>query len=302
MLLNFSREAVRPGPQVISAADVIGGTVPKSKIAGKIVFVGAIDSTLGDNQLAPVNKSTGIPGVLLHANAANTMLTGTYLEPVSNDRRRCCGSRSITALIGIAVLLLPLWMSVLFTFLVGVGYVVFAFVRFNSGQVLQLRLPVDRGDRRLRRRARACATSARRASADGSPRSSRSTCRRPSRSAWSTRTGRRPAAEGERLDMTVLFCDLRGFTALSESLEPAIVRTMLNHYYDRVTDVVLAHARHPHEVRRRRGVRGVGRAAARAPTTRSGRSSARWRSRRSPPSSTGSWSSRARPRCRSGSA
>jgi adenylate cyclase len=40
--------------------------------------------------------------------------------------------------------------------------------------------------------------------------------------------------------MTVLFCDLRGFTALSESLEPSVVRTMLNHYYDQVTDVVLA--------------------------------------------------------------
>ena len=48
------------------------------------------------------------------------------------------------------------------------------------------------------------------------------------------------AVEGERLDMTVLFCDLRGFTAMSENLEPAIVRVMLNHYYDRVTDVVLA--------------------------------------------------------------
>ena len=40
--------------------------------------------------------------------------------------------------------------------------------------------------------------------------------------------------------MTVLFCDLRGFTALSENLEPAVVRVMLNHYYDRVTDIVLA--------------------------------------------------------------
>ena len=40
--------------------------------------------------------------------------------------------------------------------------------------------------------------------------------------------------------MTVLFCDLRGFTALSENLEPAVVRMMLNHYYDRVTDIVLA--------------------------------------------------------------
>ena len=48
------------------------------------------------------------------------------------------------------------------------------------------------------------------------------------------------AAEGQRLDMTVLFCDLRGFTALSEKLPPSIVRTMLDHYYDRVTELVLS--------------------------------------------------------------
>jgi adenylate cyclase len=40
--------------------------------------------------------------------------------------------------------------------------------------------------------------------------------------------------------MTVLFCDLRGFTALSESLSPTTVRVMLDHYYDRVTELVLA--------------------------------------------------------------
>ena len=40
--------------------------------------------------------------------------------------------------------------------------------------------------------------------------------------------------------MTVLFCDLRGFTALSESLAPGTVRVMLDHYYDRVTELVLA--------------------------------------------------------------
>src|SRR5207249_2749474 len=80
MLMNFSEKLSDP-LRVISAADVIAGTVPKSKIDGKIVLIGATDSTLGDNKQAPVNKSTGIPGVLLHANAVNTMLTGTYLDP-----------------------------------------------------------------------------------------------------------------------------------------------------------------------------------------------------------------------------
>ena len=107
------------------------------------------------------------------------------------------------------------------------------------------------------------------------------------------------AVEGERLDMTVLFCDLRGFTALSESLEPAIVRVMLNHYYDRVTELVLD----------MRGtlMKYVGDevfAVWGAPLPsddhpHAARSSARSRSRSSPRSSTASWWSRARRRCRS---
>ena len=237
MVLNFSQKLSDPG-RVISAADVVAGTVPKSKIAGKIVFIGAVDSTLGDNKIAPVNKSTGIPGVLLHANAANTILTGTYLVPVP-DSQTLMWVAAMTALIGIAVLLLPLWMSVFFTILLGIGYAVFAFSRFNSGEVLNFVYPSLAvivafvgalglryfGETRQRRRVTALfsqyvpeAVAQRLVDED--------------------RAG--AAVEGERLDMTVLFCDLRGFTAMSENLEPAIVRVMLNHYYDRVTDVVLA--------------------------------------------------------------
>jgi adenylate cyclase len=237
MVLNFSPKLSDPG-SVISAADVVAGKVPKSKIAGKIVFIGAIDSTLGDNKLAPVNKSTGIPGVLLHANAANTMLTGTYLEPVS-DSQTLLWVALITAIIGTAVLLLPLWASILLTFVVGFGYVVWAFTQFNNGHVLNFVYPSMAvlfsfigglglryfGETRQRRKVTALfsqyvpeAVAQRLVDED--------------------RAG--SAVEGERLEMTVLFCDLRGFTALSENLEPAIVRVMLNHYYDRVTDIVLA--------------------------------------------------------------
>jgi len=139
MLLNFSARLSDP-TQAISAADVIAGTVPKRKIDGKIVLVGSIDSTLGDQVTAPVNKSTGIPGVLLHANAVNTMLTGTYLEPVSNTTTLLWVA-GLTALIAIAVLLLPLWLSVIITILLGLGYVVLAFARFNSGQVMNFVYP-----------------------------------------------------------------------------------------------------------------------------------------------------------------
>jgi adenylate cyclase len=237
LLLNFAERLSDP-ERVISAADVIAGTVPKEKIDGKIVLIGAVDSTLGDNRQAPVNKSTGIPGVLLHANAVNTMLTGTYLDPVS-DSQTLLWVAAMTALIGTAVLLLPLWMSVLFTMLVGAGYIVYAFTRFNSGHVLNFVYPSLAvivafigalalryfGETRQRRRVTALfsqyvpeAVAQRLVDEDRAS----------------------VAVEGERLDMTVLFCDLRGFTALSESLSPATVRVMLNHYYDRVTDVVLS--------------------------------------------------------------
>jgi adenylate cyclase len=166
------------------------------------------------------------------------MLTGTYLDPVS-DSQTLLWVAAMTALIGTAVLLLPLWMSVLFTMLVGAGYIVYAFTRFNSGHVLNFVYPSLAvivafigalalryfGETRQRRRVTALfsqyvpeAVAQRLVDEDRAS----------------------VAVEGERLDMTVLFCDLRGFTALSESLSPATVRVMLNHYYDRVTDVVLS--------------------------------------------------------------
>jgi len=47
------------------------------------------------------------------------------------------------------------------------------------------------------------------------------------------------AAEGERLDVSLFFCDLRGFTAMSAALTPQQVRAMLNEFYDALTDITL---------------------------------------------------------------
>ena len=52
MLLNFSSRLSDPS-RVISMADVLHGKVPDRKLAGKIVLVGAVDPTLGDNRVAP---------------------------------------------------------------------------------------------------------------------------------------------------------------------------------------------------------------------------------------------------------
>ena len=46
---------------------------------------------------------------------------------------------------------------------------------------------------------------------------------------------------GEKLEIVALFCDMRGFTALSENLSPDTVVTMLNTYYTMMVEVISAH-------------------------------------------------------------
>lgn len=47
-----------------------------------------------------------------------------------------------------------------------------------------------------------------------------------------------PSLSGERLPLTLLFSDIRGFTALSERLSPEEVIEILNRYLDRMTEIV----------------------------------------------------------------
>ncbi len=46
---------------------------------------------------------------------------------------------------------------------------------------------------------------------------------------------------GERREITVFFCDVRGFTALSEKLSPEVLVEVMNAYLDRVTEVLFQH-------------------------------------------------------------
>ena len=47
-----------------------------------------------------------------------------------------------------------------------------------------------------------------------------------------------PAFEGERKQVTVMFADISGFTALSETLDPEAVRELMNHCFDHLVPIV----------------------------------------------------------------
>ncbi len=48
----------------------------------------------------------------------------------------------------------------------------------------------------------------------------------------------------EKKEITVLFADLKGFTAISERLDPAELVTILNDYFERMSRVITAHRGH----------------------------------------------------------
>ena len=238
--LNFSDGLDgSPGPAVISAVDLLEGRVRAGRLEGKTVFIGVTEPTLGDHQLAPVDKSGGIPGVLLHANALNTMLTGTYLSP-ADDGETVAWSAALALLAALVVLSVPLIGSVPATLIVAGGYIVMAVLRFDDGEVLDLVYPLlgmgiavvasigARYVTETRHRRRVAALFSQYVP-----------------EAVSDRLLEQGHVEDlsapHRLDATVFFCDLRGFTALTATVTPAVMRDTLHHYYVRLTDAVLDH-------------------------------------------------------------
>jgi len=235
MIVNWTTKLSDP-PEEISARDVINGTMNPARLRNKIVFIGDTRPTV-DVRLAPTDKSSRLPGVFIHANATNTMVNAAYLAPLS-DASTLGWVALLTALVALAVLMLPFWLSPFVALLVGAGYFAFVLVSFDRGSMHDLVYPLLAiigsffaamgvkyfGETRQRRRVTALFSQY-----------------VPEEVAQRLVDEDRAelAAEGQRLDMTVLFCDLRGFTALSEKLPPSIVRTMLDHYYDRVTELVL---------------------------------------------------------------
>jgi adenylate cyclase len=226
-------------PAVISAIDVLDGRVDPDRLRDKIVLVGAVEPTLGDNQLVPVDKSGGVPGVVIHANALNTMLTSSYLTPVG-DTETVVWIAALTLLVALAVLFLPAWLSVVLTVLLAAVYFIVSLVRFDSGDVMNLVYPFAAmvltyfaalavkyaTETRQRRRVSSLF-------AQYVP----ETVARELEESGHLETH----IDGERLDTSLFFCDLRGFTSLSATLEPSEVRAMLNAFYEMTTDAILSH-------------------------------------------------------------
>ncbi len=223
----------------VSAAQVLDGGLPAGTLRGAIVLVGASAPGLQDLRATPV--SAAYPGVEVHASLISGLLDGRLpevpdyapgynlavlllaglllafgLSVLSAPRAVLLALATLAALIALnswlyvrAGLVLPLAASLLMTalaFLLNMswGYFVETRARRGLARLFGTYVPPQLVDEML---------------AD------------PGR--YSMR------AQSKRL--TVMFCDMRGFTSLSEQLTPAELQAFLHTVFSRLTTIISAH-------------------------------------------------------------
>jgi adenylate cyclase len=238
LTISFSRGIIDPN-HIISAADVLSGHVDHAALAGKIVFVGVTDPTLGDTRLIPPDKQSGVPGVVLHAAALNTILTGSYIHDASSVDIALVVFL-LALLIGLAFLYLRLMFAAPALGIVVVGYALWVFHRFSRGDVEDLVYPgigvVIAVVAAITVRYLTESRQRRRVAALFASYVPDSVAQQLIRDVLVDEV-----VAGKRVQITAFFCDLRGFTPLAATLEAVHVRRLLDLYYEHVCARILAH-------------------------------------------------------------
>ena len=229
-----------PG-RYVSAADVLDGTATKEQLRGAIVVVGTGAETLTDLRLTPLDR--WVPGIEVHAQAIEQILTGAFLARPEWGRDV---EAAATALVGLLLLAATWWTSTRFppwlialafgVGLLGAGWLVFARNALLFDPVLpaatllaaaileRFMLVLD-----LRRE--------------------RAVVRNAFSRYLSPALVEQLAADPDKLvlggltrQMTFLFSDVRGFTSISEGYkqDPQGLTRLINRFLTPMTGVILA--------------------------------------------------------------
>lgn len=219
-----------------SATDVLNNLVPREKIAGKIILVGATATGVFDLRATPFDPV--YPGVEIHATVIDNVLNNEFL---SRPKWIAAADIGIILVLGLGLGTALVWMKGMWGFLATAAVLLayfwgsqFVFVRYGvtlSGlypplAILSIYLAVTLGrymtEEREKRRVRA---------AFGlylHPEVARMVSDDPSL----LRLG------GKKEELTVMFTDIRGFTSISETLDPVDLVEFLNEYLGAMTDIV----------------------------------------------------------------
>ncbi len=221
----------------VSAVDVLRGTASPSMFRNKFVILGTSAVGLLDIKTSPVDNY--LPGVEVHANIIENVLTGQML-----DRPRNALDLEVYGTLGVGLLLLILvpmigarWTLVLLVAAVA-GTGAASFMLFT--QELQLYDPVYPSLSAIV--LYMFLTYAGYAREEAQRRQVRDAFSRYMSPALVERLAADPSRlklGGEMREMTLMFCDVRGFTSISELFDAEGLTRLINRFLTPMTDVIL---------------------------------------------------------------
>ncbi len=230
----------------VSATDVLRGAVDKKRLEGKIALVGTTAAGLKDLRSTPVQAD--YPGVEAHANVISAILdtkAGQQTRQRFYQRPSWALGADVVVLLILGVVLVFLLprLTVLPAAVVTLGAILMLFginiLLWLNGVVLALAIPllfivvlfilntaygylVESRSRRMLMGVFGQYVP-------------------PALVDEMSRGAENFGLEGESREMTVLFSDIRGFTALAESLTPGELKRLLNRFFTPMTQIIHAH-------------------------------------------------------------
>jgi adenylate cyclase len=224
----------------VPAWQVLAGTSAPGALRGRLVFVGASESGVGDLTANPFGGE--MAGVEVHANVADNLLDGHAIQDSGLQ-----GLVSALALLALGPLVTLLVVSVehhlagpALAMLLVLAWPAASLLAFTgAGWHLQVVPPIAAGVVAL-----VMALRYRVGFVEKGARQIKKTFQRYVSGAVVEEMLRHPERVklgGERRDMTVLFSDIRGFTSISETLDSEALVRLLNEFFTPMTRLVLDH-------------------------------------------------------------
>jgi adenylate cyclase len=221
-----------------SATDVLHGRVPADEMRGRIALVGTTAAGTWDQRVTPFDDVA--PGVVTHATFVENVLRGDLLE-----RTSAVFVVELGLMLALAVGLAGLFSRVsslgaLPALLASAGlWAALALLALRRANVvLALGMPLSQMLSMF-----VVATSYRFISEEREKRRARETFSRFLAPAIVDQVLARegaPRLGGEKRVLTVLFSDIRGFTGISEKLDPHVLLELLNEYLTPMTEVIVS--------------------------------------------------------------
>jgi adenylate cyclase len=225
--------------EYVSASDLLKGRTPSAHLAGKLVLVGSTAPGVYDQRSTPV--SAVYPGVEVHANLLSGLLDGRV--PVQPDwsagyeillllliaaaltwglpRLRAARAAQLTVLLIVVLVALNLWACSARGLVLPLAAPLLLVLLIYLGTTVWGYIVEGRSRRSLARLF--------------------GTYVPPELVEEMARDPARYDMRAENRELTVMFCDMRNFTQVSERLAPEDVRGLVNRFFSSMTAAIRAH-------------------------------------------------------------